>query len=214
MGTLAGQVHSFGGNTSDLYTTPFPHALGTRARDANGNEYVLCTVGAATTLAPEMCVQIGSDFTIAAVGTNNRRASVGVIADLTKAGLTSALTTATSSGQACWVQIYGRAFVQCSTGADSSPSDAITTAQTTGQPHFRPPTSGATTPPGALLITTDCALTTVMRWLIEGMWVATDVTIDDASAVCNVSPTHTGGRAAVWLNYPYIEPRFTVPSVT
>lgn len=207
-------VNAFAGDVSERFTTPFAHPLGTKARDAAGNEYVLCTVGAGTGLAPEMCVVIGADFTITAVSATSHRGPIGVIADYTKIGLTSAYTTAVSSAQALWVQIYGRAFVQCSTGGDSSPSEAITTLQTTVMPRFRPVTSGATTPVGNLLLTSANVLTTVALYYIDGMTVADDVTVGEVSAVCNVSPTHSGARAAVWLNYPKIEPQLTVPGVT
>ena len=68
MAGLQGTAQTFSGGVSDNYTTPFPMSLGTKARDSFGNEFVLCQTGAATTVAPEMVVVIGSDFSVAPIG--------------------------------------------------------------------------------------------------------------------------------------------------
>lgn len=216
MGTLTGGVRSYGGNTSDLYTTPFPHALGTRARDSAGNEYILCSVGALASVAPEMAVQINSAYTITPVTTGGHRGPIGVVADLDKAGNTSAGTSAVSSGQALWVQVYGRAFVQTGGGGlgDTSANHPTTLLVST-ETAFWPPTTVISTPVGQLVFSSDTqALTTLGHFYIYGMTVATDATVSDVSAVCNVCLTHGGHRTPVWLNYPHISRRLTVPSVT
>lgn len=206
MGTFQGPAQSFPGGTSDGYTTPFPIALGTRARDNAGNEYVLCQTAAITTVAPEMCVSIAADWSIAPVTTGGtNKGMCGVVADLTKSGNTSAPVSAIPINTSVWVQIYGRAFVQVGTNA-SSPSDAAngpTTLSTSAYTQFYLPTS-ATTPVGVLTVVSDHLITTLSRWTVKGMYVAQDATVGDVSAVTAVSATHIGSRAAVWLNYPEI----------
>lgn len=207
MSTFQGYPQAFPGGTSELYTTPFPITPGTRARDSSGNEYVFCDFTG--NVYPEIAVIIGSDFTAQTPATTGWIGPLGVVADLGKNGNTSAPVSPWTSDQAGWVQIYGRAFVQVGANA-SSPSDAAngpTTVRTSAAIAFILPTS-ATTPAGVLDMVSDGINSGAVSdavWQVQGMSVATDVSVGDVSAVTAVSATHYGARAAVFLNYPVVE---------
>ena len=205
MGFFTGYPGVFPGGTSVLYTTPFPMAPGTRARDGAGNEYVLCDFTG--NVYPEVIVRIDGDFTASVPATTGWIGPVGVVADLGKNGNTSAPVSPWTSDQAGWVQIYGRAFVQVGANA-SSPSDAAngpTTVHTSVHTNFILQTS-ATTPAGVLdLVSDQIGVVSDAMWVVRGINVATDVTLGDVSAVTAVSATHYGARCPVFLNYPVVE---------
>lgn len=180
------------GATSDVYTTPFPLALGTVMRDNSGNAYVFVDfTGSVYSGTP---VQISSAFTAAVIGTTGRGA-FGV-----------ACTTATSDNYG-WVQIYGRCMVQLlGATAGVSPSDAAngpTTLSTTAQIKFWTPTTATSTGPEGVRWTTG-SISTTSGFLIDGMTVATDASVGDITAV-TAATSHTGEQIAVFLNYPSIK---------
>ena len=100
MSRLQGPSMGFAGPTSETWTTPYPHAVGTKARDKDGNEYLFCS--AVTAVAGNgILVSITADHQIAPLlGTSLLAARVGI-----------AMQTL-AVGAAGWVQIYGVAFVQ------------------------------------------------------------------------------------------------------
>lgn len=171
-------------------TSPPPFTPGSRMRDASGNEYMFVTFNEAVFAA--LPVQINSDYTANRLATTGRGA-VGVAQG------------SGTSDEAGWVQIYGRTFVQLGMGG-VSPSDAAngpTTLQTSLQTIFKLPTS-LSTPPGVGWVSgAAAALTTDPTFVIENMYVATDASPGDVSAVTSAT-SHTGGQIAVFLNYPYI----------
>lgn len=217
MSTLRGQAQSFPGATSDTYTTPFPVALGTKARDAAGNEYVFCQTGASTTVAPEQVVVIGSDWSVAPITVSAGAGPVGVVPDYPSLGLTSARVSPYPINTGLWIQIYGRCHVQYATPTGvASSGGALTTVRTSLAYRFHVGTTIQTTPVGVPVATSDNGQVSVTDFLIQGMFVATDATpnasgvsilmADGSTAlgVTLVSATHCGSNVAVWINYPYV----------
>lgn len=219
MSQLQGPTLAFAGGVSEGWTTPFPHAVGTRARDSNGNEYVFCEFEGP--LAPETLVTISSAFVAQALTTTSR-GLIGATPDYAKLGQDANTPTMHSSYQwtsamAGWIQVYGRAVIGIG-GGDSSPSDAAngpTTVRTSDVVRFRVP-STVTTPLGtAIMACTAYHTGSSGEGYIHGLWIATDVTVGSVSAFVGTTgattePTntpsfHAVGRMAVWLNYPYIE---------
>lgn len=177
------------GTLADVFTTPYPHELGSRRRDAAGNEYVF--VDFTSTVYSRQPVEIASDFTAAPVGTTGR-GNIGIVADLSNSA---------TSDNAGWVQIYGRCFVQLGMSG-VSPSDAAngpTTLSTSAQTKFMLATSQ--TSPVGIGWTSDPS--TNGYW-IAGMVVASDASPGDVSAVTSAT-SHTGAQIAVFLNYPRIQ---------
>lgn len=88
------------GPTSNVYTTPYPHAVGTMARDNDGNQYVF--VSCLTAVAgPGILVSIDAIHQVAPLlHTSGLAARVGVAQHQMLVG------------EGGWVQIYGVAFVQ------------------------------------------------------------------------------------------------------
>ena len=169
---------------------------------------MLCQNLSTTTVCPEQAVVIASDWSVTPITTGGLRGHVGIVADYAKGGLTSANVSTYQVNQAFWVQVYGRSFVQVMGSTSTSPSDAAngpTTVQTSAFIKFKAPTS-ATTPIGSLILVSDTsAFVSGTDYKIIGLWVAQDSSAADVSVVTTVSATHTGNRAAVWLNYPSIE---------
>ena len=108
----------FAGPTSEVWTTPFPHALGTKARDKDGNEFLFCQ--AVTAVAGSgILVSITADHQIAPLlNTSLLAARVGIAMQ----------TIAAASGG--WVQVYGIAFVQG--GAMAAGSTELTSLNGSG----------------------------------------------------------------------------------
>jgi len=172
---------------------PFYRRLGQRARDGQGNEYVMCDFTGTT--YSRQPVQINSDYTAAPVGTTGR-GQFGVAAE------------EATSDQWGWVQIYGRCFVQLGMSG-VSPSDAAngpTTLSTSQGTIFILATS-QTTPIG-IGWTSDPS--TNGYWIV-GMTVASDASPGDVSAVTSAA-SHTGSQIAVFLNYPRIVYTDNAPS--
>ena len=190
--------------TSEVATTPFPLQLGSRMRDAAGNEYIYVDfTGSVYQGTP---VQINSDFTAAKVGITGRGAF----------GVACCAATSDNSG---WVQIYGRAYVQLlGETAGVSPSDAAnlpTTLSTTAQIKFWLPTTATSTGPEGLRQTSGSICTT-SGFYIDGLFVAHDASpaslinlistsLTSPSNYTTPQTSHTGHDIAVFLNYPIIK---------
>lgn len=193
------------GSTSDVYTTPFPHTPGARMRDASGNEYVFCDfTGTVYTGTP---VAISSAYTAAKIGTTGK-------------GPMGVACGGATSDNAGWVQIYGRCYVQLLAGiSGTSTSDLVSLmgAATTLQVKFILPTTATSTGPEGLR-TTAGTVSTASGYYVEGIFVASDASVGDTSALPGLIPdtsntsssnisdwtTHTGVDIAVFLNYPVI----------
>ena len=217
MATLQGPTQTFGGGVSDVHTTPFPHALGTKARDSAGNEYIYVDYSAPA--SPEMLVTIDESF-IASPFVTASWGRIGVVPDFGKLGQSENTPTMPASYQwtsdnAGWVQIYGRAYIGTGT-EDASASDegGGTTLHTSAACIFVPPTS-VVTPTGTPNVVAGLALSTSGQQYIVGMWVATDASLGTvvsgivgstagSSNPTNVPSWHAGGRTPVFLNYPYV----------
>jgi hypothetical protein len=192
MADLVGQgpIGAAGATSVAFDVSPPPHTLGSRARDAAGNEYMFVAFN--DVACAHLPMQINSDFTASRLATTGRGA-VGVAQG------------AGTSDQCGWVQIYGRTMVQLGMSG-VSPSDAAngpTTLQTSLQTIFKLGTS-LTSPNGVGWVSgAAAALTTDPTFVIEGMYVATDASPGDVSAVTSAT-SHTGNQIAVFLNYPHI----------
>jgi hypothetical protein len=187
MGGFTGTAQSMAGNTSDVYTTPFPHNLGQRARDNAGNEYVFCDSTA--TLYGRQAVAIASDFTISAIGVTGR-GPVGV------------LVAQASSDNGVWVQVYGKCLMQIihSGVSASDAANGPTTLGTSGATQFWVPTS-VTSPAGFRWTTGN--VSTASGMIVRGISVANDAAPGDVSAQTSAT-SHSGSEISVFLNYPTI----------
>lgn len=187
MGNFTGALQSAPGNTSDVYTTPFPVQVGTRARDSNGYEYVFCD--STSTNFSGQPVMINSDFTITQIAVTGRGA-VGVCI----AGSTS------DNGQ--WVQVYGKVMMQIihSGVSASDAANGPTTLGTSAATQFWIPTS-VTSPASFRWTTGNTSLSSGM--IVRGISVAQDAAPASVSDQTS-SPSHTGSQISVWLNYPYV----------
>ena len=187
MGNFTGPLQSAPGNTSDVYTTPFPVQLGTRARDSAGNEFLF--VDFAQVTYGRQPVQINSDFTATTIAVTGR----GPV------GVTVAQNSSDNGG---WVQIYGKCLMQIIKSGVSA-SDAAngpTTLGTSGATQFWIPTS-VTSPAAFRWTTGNTSVSSGM--IVRGMFVAQDAAPGDVSAQTS-STSHSGSEISVFLNYPYI----------
>jgi len=224
MPSLRPSAQGFAGNASDLYTTPFPHALGERARDKNGNEYMFVDFGAAS-------MSIGSVVHISAAGI---ALPLSTTAPTAAGGGRVGVVVAASptSVQGGWVQIYGFALVQADAGAGTGAASASDVTDTSTRVIGA--TTVVTSPQGAISLTNLLAAASVPSSVevdeIMGMWLvpqaeATDFpgfsgdlsafdNVVSGAAVTQVSETSgigvtntTAGistnLASVFLNYPY-----------
>lgn len=188
MALLTGFAVGFPGGTSDVHTTPYPVAPGTRARGTDGSEYVY--VDYTGTVYSRMPVLINSDFTAAVLTAGVGRGAIGVV------------TAGGTSDNGGWVQIYGRCLMQVGING-ASPSDAAngpTTLGTSAPTIFIVPTS-ITSP--AVLGYTSGNVSTGSPTMVIGMNVATDASPGDSSAVTSAT-SHIGAEIGVFLNYPYV----------
>ena len=204
MAELIGQgpVGLAGGTTiAFAQTSPTPMILGTRAKDAAGNEYIFCD--ATDTVNPGQPVSIDSAFRVAPLAVTGR-GPIGV-----------ACVRATSD-QCLWVQIYGRVLMQIidggngTAGTQASPSDAA-----------NGPTTLSTSVPTVFCLSTSLVSPHSLLWVsgnastasgiyVEGMVVATDASPGSVTATTGTTGTtlaHTGGEIGVFLNYPFLQHR-------
>ena len=198
------------GPTSQVFTTPFPHYPGEKARDKVGNEYVFCDfTGSAW---PGVLVQINERYQASPLlGTNLIAARVGVVS-----------CTATSNNGG-WVQIYGvHLAVQSNAASDALVSDGTVA-------YYLIPQTSVSTPSGTLSLVAREAPTSVEGSSsynrIFGMWLADAATVSDFTSEYGDVPSsaasgpstaivestdgstsnkHTGVSYAVFLNYPYV----------
>lgn len=191
MALLVGQgpIALTGGFTSNplSQTSPNPGAnppLGTMAKDNLGNVYVLCD--SLSTLFSALPVLINDDYTCQTLTTSQTTGRIGVC----QANATS--------DNLVWVQVYGRAIMQVG-GNNVSPSELLTTVRTSAAIKFVNPTSLSS--PASLSTVTDASSLNSAE--VVGMWIATDVSLGDTSAVTSAT-SHTGSQTAVFLNYPYL----------
>lgn len=192
MALLAMRPTAAPGQTSDVFTTPFPLTPGARMMDTAGNEYVFCDFTG--TVYGGTPVQISSTFTAEKIGITGRGA-FGV-----------ACTTATSDNGG-WVQIYGRCLVQLlGTQAGVSPSDDAngpTTLATTAQTKFWLPTTATSLGPEGVRWSSG-SVSTTSGFYIDGMIVASDASPSNDSSATTYATSHTGSTVGVFLNYPII----------
>lgn len=186
-----------GATTVIFSTSPFPLALGSRAKDSAGNEYILCS--ATDEVNAGQPVQISSAFaaTILAV---TGRGPVGVVC----AGQVT-------SGAAFWVQIYGKCSMMIidagSGGTQPSPSDAAngpTTLSTSVPTRFALSTS-LTSPHSFTWVSGNAS--TASGIYAEGITVAQDAapaSVSAFTATTAASARHTGAAISVFLNYPQL----------
>jgi hypothetical protein len=191
MANLTGPAITGAGATSEVFTTPFPHQVGTVLPDAAGNRYVFCDFTG--TVFGGTPVQISSSFTAEKVGITGRGAF----------GVASGGGTSDNGG---WVQIYGEATIQLlGATAGVSPSDAAngpTTLSTTAQTKFWLPTTATSTGPEGIRWTSG-STSILSGFQIEGLTVSTNADLTAVSAV-TAATSHTGEQVKVFLNFPKI----------
>ena len=172
------------------HTTPPPLQLGSRMRDTEGNEYVLCSVGQAVFAGTPVAIDAAFNVTqLAATG----RGAVGVAC------------AAATTDELVWVQIYGYCTVQLGMvgGTAVSPSDAAngpTTLSTSVMTRFVLATTISS--PNGLGWVSDNASTAV-NFYVDDIFVASDADLTAVSAV-TAATSHTGAQVRVFLNYPNI----------
>lgn len=207
------------GATSVMFTTPFPHKPGDKARDGDGNEYVF--VDFTATVYYGCLVQINALYQAAPLlGTANRPFRVGVVCSGTPSSNSGDHPTSDNGG---WVQIYGvHPAVQAGTATDEGVS------ATAGGAYFCIPQTSVGTPSGVLALRTQAVAVSVINTStggnqIYGMWVVDFAEVSDltnwvgssgASGPSSMdslnatsgAPTSAfiGQSYAVFLNYPYV----------
>ena len=205
------------GGTSVIFSAPFPHKPGEKARDKDGNEYVF--VDFLNTVYYGALVQINSLYQAAPLlGTANIPFRVGVVCS----GNPSSADHPTSD-QAGWVQVYGvHPAVQTGVATDGGVS------ATAGGAYFCIPQTSVGTPSGTLSLVVQATAVSIINTstsgnVIYGMWVVdfaevTDLTTWPGSSgasgptsrdiLNDTSGANTsafiGQTYAVFLNYPYV----------
>jgi hypothetical protein len=205
------------GATSVIFSTPFPHRPGDKARDRDGNEYVF--VDFTATVYYGCVVQINSKYQAAPLlGTANRAYRVGVVCSGTPS--TNNHPTSDNGG---WVQVYGvHPAVQTHIASDAGVSD------TAGGAYWCVAQTSVGTPSGTLAIKIQGAGTSIAQSsqdgnVIFGAWVVdfsevTDLdnwvgssgasgpsTMDSLNATSGAATSaFSGSSYAVFLNYPYV----------
>lgn len=218
MSQLVGSPQGAAGPTSNVWTTPFPHRPGEKARDTDGNEYLF--VDFTATVYYGCLVQINSLHQAAPLlGTASIPYRVGVVMG---GEATSANHPTSDNGG--WVQIYGvHPAVQTGVATDGGVS------ATAGGAYFCIPQTSVGTPSGVLALQVQAVASSIINTStsgnqIYGMWVVdfaqvTDLTTwpgtsgasgptsrnepDGATSGANTS-AFIGQTYAVFLNYPYV----------
>ncbi len=213
------------GATSVYFTTPYPHHVGDKARDTEGNEYLFCDFTA--TVYYGCLVQITSTHLASPLlGTASIAYRVGIVCS--GEATTDNHPTSDNAG---WVQIYGTH--PAAQTAIVSQGGAVGVSITAGGAYACIPQTSVGTPSGTFCMIaqgtgTSIAQTSVDANIIYGMWVidigqTSDLTtFPGTSGVTGptsvlmglTSGTNTsafaGGSFAVFLNYPYVT-GITVP---
>lgn len=220
MSELVGQgANAEAGGTSVIFSAPFPHKPGDRARDKEGDEFIFVDFTATTYYG--CLVQINSLYQAAPLlGTANKPFRVGVVCGGTPSSDAGQYPTSDNAG---WVQIYGvHSAVQTGTATDGGVS------ATAGGAYFCIPQTSVGTPSGVLAVLVQGANNGTSNATDDGnviynMWVVdfaevTDLTTwpgsSGASGPTSVLPngetsgTNTsafiGQTYACFLNYPYV----------
>lgn len=206
------------GATSVIFSTPFPHKPGDKARDANGNEYLF--VDFTATVYYGCLVQIDSNHTAAPLlGTTLRPYRVGVVCSGTPSSDAGNHPTSDNGG---WVQIYGvHSAVQTGTASDGKVSDGTAA-------YWCIPQTSVGTPSGTLSVIIQGAGTSIAQSSadgnkIEGMWLVHAAEVTDLAdypgasgasgpasndLLNSTSGANTsafiGQTYAVFLNYPFV----------
>lgn len=221
MSSLCGPgAMGFAGNTSDFYTTPYPHKPGDKGRDKDGNEYIFCDMTA--TVYFGCVVQITADYTAAPLlGTARDPYRVGIVC-----GGTATSGSGLTSDHGGWVQIYGM-FYAAQTGSASGGLTSDGTVE-----YFVVPQSSVGSPSGTFSLIaqgagTSIAMSSIDGSRIFGMWVMPPAQVSNllnppSAAVMGVSVSDTSGPSSVafgvstatsafigsshvvFLNYPYV----------
>jgi hypothetical protein len=156
----------FAGNTSEFYTTPFPHRPGDKGRDKDGNEYLF--VSFTGNVYVGTLVQITADYTASALlGTARDPYRVGIVCG-GQAVSNNALHGDTTKGG--WVQIYGM-FYAAQTGSASGGLASDGTVE-----YFAVAQTSVGTPSGTFSLITAVAgtsieITSTDSPRIWGLWV-------------------------------------------
>ncbi len=210
----------FAGNTSDFYTTPYPHKPGDKGRDKDGNEYVF--VDYTATVYFGCVVQITADYLAAPLlGTARDPYRVGVAC-----GGVCTSASGMTSDHGGWVQIYGL-FYAAQTG---SASDGLASDATVA--YHVVPQASVGTPSGVFSVIAQGAGTSIAQSSVDasriwGMWVlppaqVSNLTVGPTAAQMGVSVSDTSGPSSaafgvsaatsafigqtycVFLNYPWV----------
>ncbi len=209
----------FAGNTSDFYTTPYPHKPGDKGRDKDGNEYLF--VDFTGTVYYGCVVGITADnLASPLLGTARVPLRVGIVT-----GGTATSASGLTSDHGGWVQIYG-SFYAAQTGSASGGLSSDGTVE-----YFVVPQASVGSPSGTFSLIAQLAGTSIAQGSAEaariwGMWVQTPTQVSDltngpSAAVFGVSVSDTSGPSSVafgvstatsafigqthvvFLNYPY-----------
>ena len=207
-----------GGETSTIFSAPFPHYAGERHRDRAGNEYVFCDFTA--TVYYGCVVQITSEHLASPLlGTNLRPFRVGVVCSGNPSSVAGMHPTSDNGG---WVQVYGiHPAVQTHAASDGLSSDGTNA-------YFCVPQSSVGTPSGTMSVLIQGTGTSAIQSsqdgnLIYNMWLVHFAEVTDLTTWQGVSaasgPTtfdvnnatsgaatsaFSGSTYAVFLNYPYV----------
>jgi hypothetical protein len=224
MAQLTGPSIGHAGPTSAIFSTPFPHKPGDKARDTDGNEYLF--VDFTATVYFGCLVQINAlNQAAPLLGTALKAFRVGVVCSGTPTTDAGAHPTSDNGG---WVQIYGlHPAVQTGTASGGGVSDGTVA-------YWCIPQTSVGTPSGTLSVVAQAAGTSIAQASSDGnriynMWLVnmdevTDLTnypgASAASGPVTVLPngetsgTNTsafiGQTYACFLNYPYVT-GITVP---
>lgn len=194
---LTGPIDAFPGGTSATFnTSPLPLPVGTKGRDADGNEYILVSFSAAVSQGEWVVM---TDLNSASPMLTGSIGRVGVVM--------SSLPTSNDAG---WVQIYGLNLISQASTVSDLVSPGI------GGGLLRA-TTFATTPLGTVDVILQVSQESNM---IHGAWAtqltpaaagivgATDASWPTTYTTASSSPAggqHSGMVLGVFLNYPWLD---------
>lgn len=194
MTELTGRSLGMAGGTSQTFSTsPLPQAVGTRAFDQAGNEYIFVNFGGAVSTGSWVVL---SDLNVATFIDDVSIGRVGIVM--------SSLPTSNDAG---WVQIYGLNIIAQTNMATDQASAGLALR----------PTSVASTPLGVVDIVSQVsnasniihnAWITALTPLEAGITGSTDSSWPTTYTTAASSPVggqHTGAVVGVFLNYPYLD---------
>lgn len=200
MSTLAGPgAIGFAGNTSDFYTTPYPHKPGDKGRDKDGNEYLFVDYSVGPVYYG-VIVGIAADNTAAPLlGTARIPLRVGIAM-----GGVATSASGMTSDHGGWVQVYGL-HVAAQTGWTSSGLSSDGTVE-----YFAVPQTSVGSPTGTFSLITQAAGSSIAgtstdNSRIWGLWVldpaqVSNLTPFPTAAAFGASVSDTSGPTSVGLN--------------